>query len=166
MTETTPTAETAATEAQSAEVPEVQEEAFDKDRALLTIHKLREIEKKAKQDAKELATLKAEQQKRADAELSETERLRKQVEELANEKARLSADIIRRDVIAETGLPAIFADRLKGSTKDEMLADAAEIMKAIPQAAPKPTPKISATNPANAENKMTDEERRKFLGLR
>ena len=163
-TEQTPNAETATTAAQVVTETEVQEEAFDKDRAMLTIHKLREAEKEAKRQLKELAELKAEKQKRVDAELSETDRLKKQADDLAAQNQKLLSDILRRDVVAETGLPAVFADRLKGATKEEMLADAAEIMKAIPQA--KPTPKVSATNPANAENKMTDDERRAFLGLR
>ncbi len=164
--EVTPNTETVEPAAQVAANTEAKDEAFDKDRAMATIHSLREIEKKAKQDAKELAQLKADRQKQLDAELSETERLKKQADELAKENARLSADIIRRDVIAETGLPAIFAERLKGNTKEEMLEDAKELLKAIPAQPAKPTVKVSPTNPSNATNHMTDDERRAFLGLR
>lgn len=163
VTPNTETVEKAAQDATETEVKEV--EAFDKDRAMATIHSLREIEKKAKQDARELAQLKAEKQKQIDAELSETERLKKQADALASENARLSTEIIRRDVIAETGLPIILAERLKGATKEEMLEDAKELLKAIPQPA-KPNVKVSPTNPANATNHMTDDERRAFLGLR
>lgn len=166
--ETTPTTETVAQPAaQSVTATEATpEEPFDKERAMSTIHTLREIEKKAKQDAKELAALKAEKQKQLDAQLSETERLKKQADELAAQNAKLQADILRRDVVAETGLPAVFADRLKGATKEEMLEDAKELMKALPAQPAKPTVKVSATNPANAGNQMTDSERRAFLGLR
>jgi DNA repair exonuclease SbcCD ATPase subunit len=167
MSDETPTTETVATEAQAAAVTEaVQEEAFDKDRAMLTIHKLREAEKEAKKQLKELAELKAEKQKNIDATLSETEKLKKQADELAKQNAQLQADIIRRDVVAETGLPALFADRLKGATKEEMLEDAKELMKALPAQQAKQTVKVSATNPANAGNQMTDDARREFLGLR
>src|SRR5260221_13357608 len=65
------------------------EEPFDKDRAMRTIQQLREIEKKAKQDNKELERLKADEQKRLDAQLSETERLTKQATELKAQNDRL-----------------------------------------------------------------------------
>lgn len=168
MSDETPTTETVATEAQAAAVTEAKEtpvEEWDKDRAKATILNLRAIEAQAKKDAKELAALKAEKQKQVDATLSETEKLKKQADELARQNAQLQADIIRRDVVAETGLPALFADRLKGATKEEMLEDAKELMKALP-AAQKPNVKVSATNPANAGNQMTDDARREFLGLR
>ncbi len=157
------TTETVAPEAQAATVEDVTpEETFDKDRAMSTIHALREIEKKAKQDAKELAALKAEKQKQVDANLSETERLKVQADNLAKENAKLQAEIICKNV----GLPETFAERLKGSTREEMQADAEALVKALPQAVAKPTPKVSATNPANAGNKKTDDEMREFLGLR
>lgn len=157
-----PTTETVANAAQVVTNTEsTTEEAFDKERAMATIHSLREIEKKAKQDAKELAQLKAEKQQKLDAELSETERLKKQAEEAQQENARLKSDILKRDVVAETGLPAIFADRLKGDTKEAMLADALEIMKALPQQ--KVNPKVSATNPANGEMVETDQQKRARL---
>ena len=163
--ETLPTTETVAPAAQAAAVTEsTTEEAFDKERALRTIHAQREEMKEAKAQLKELATLKAEAAKRAEAEMTEAERLKKQADEATAENAKLKADILRRDVIAETGLPALFADRLKGSTKEEMLEDAKEIMKAIPQA--KVNPKVAATHPANANTQITDDERRAFLGLR
>lgn len=157
-----PTTETVANAAQVvANTESTTEEAFDKERAMATIHSLREIEKKAKQDAKELAALKAEAAKRAEAEMTEAERLKKAAEEAQQENARLKTDLIRRDVVAETGLPAIFADRLKGDTKEAMLADAQEIMKALPQQ--KVNPKVSATNPANAEMVETDAQKRARL---
>lgn len=159
--ETLPTTETVAPAAQVATVTETQEEAFDKDRAMNTIHALRAVEKQAKQDAKELAQLKAEKQKQAEAEMTEAERLKKAADEAQQENAKLKSDILRRDVVAETGLPAIFADRLKGDTKEAMLADAQEIMKALPQI--KVNPKVPATNPANGELVETDAQKRARL---
>jgi hypothetical protein len=157
-----PTTETVANAAQVVTNTEsTTEEAFDKERALRTIHAQREEMKEAKAQLKELAQLKAEKQQKLDAELSETERLKKQAEEVQQENARLKSDILKRDVVAETGLPAIFADRLKGDTKEAMLADALEIMKALPQQ--KVNPKVSATNPANAELVETDAQKRARL---
>jgi hypothetical protein len=162
---TTPTTETVEPAAQAAANTEApQEEAFDKDRAMLTIHKLREGEKEAKKLAKELEALKAEKAKRDEAEMTEAQKLQKQADELAAQNAQLMLDIIRRDVIAETGLPAALASRLQGNTKEEMLADAEELKKLIPQV--KVAPTLQPTNPSNGNNNMSDDARREFLGLR
>lgn len=59
-----------------------QAEPFDPERAMRTIAQLREIERKAKADARELAALKAAQQAREDAELSEKDRATKRTAEL------------------------------------------------------------------------------------
>lgn len=136
------------------------EEEFDKERAMNTIRQLREIEKKAKADAKELEKLKAEEQKRKDAELSEVERLKKQADELTKAKAELELSIMRRDVISKTGLPAVFADRLKGATKEEMLADAETLKKSLPQIK---QPGQTVTNPGNASQTETEAQMRERL---
>lgn len=162
MSDEKPTTETVETPAQVAEVTEVtQEEPFDKERAMATINKLREAEKQAKQDRKELERLKAEEQKRNDAALSETERLTKQANELAAKNAKLEGDILRRDVISETGLPATFADRLKGATKEELLVDAQELAKSLPQL--KVAPKLQPTNPGNTQTVSSEAQLRQLL---
>lgn len=135
-------------------------EEWDPKRAMETIRTLREIEKKAKADAKELEKLKAEEQKRKDAELSEVERLKKQADELTKAKADLELSIMRRDVISETGLPAVFADRLKGATKEEMLADAETLKKSLPQIK---QPGQTVTNPGNASQTETEAQMRERL---
>jgi len=141
--------------------PEPQEEDFDKDRAMKTIHQLREIEKQAKKDAKELEQLKAEKKQREDAELSEAERLKKENAELKAQNAKATADLLRREIIAETGLPATFADRLKGETREELLADAEELAKNLPQL--KTAPKLPQSNPANPDKRETDAQKRERL---
>jgi hypothetical protein len=169
--EINPTGETPAAPPQSAGAtdsqtpptpPAATEEPFDKDRAMATIQNLRKIEKQAKEDAKELARLKAEEQKRIEANLSETERLTKQAKELADTNARLQMDILRRDVIAETGLPAAFAERLKGDTKEALLADAQELLKILPPQVKQP-PHIPATNPNGANTAETEAQKRERL---
>jgi hypothetical protein len=72
-------------------------------------------------------------------------------------------DIMKRDVVAETGLPAAFADRLKGSTKEEMTADAQEILKLLPQNQPKQPPTLPATNPNGASTVESEAQRRERL---
>ena len=164
--EVNPTTETVETPAQAAGVTEVieqKEEAFDQERAMLTIHKLRQAEKEAKAQLKELSALKADAAKRAEAEMTEAQRLQKQAEEATAENMRLKSDILKRDVSAETGLPAVFADRLKGATKEEMLADAQEIMKALIPTQQKVAPRLSPTNPANAQLVESDAQKRERL---
>ncbi len=137
------------------------EEPFDKDRAMKTIEKLRDIEKQHKQDRKELERLQAEEKKRADAQLSETERLQKERDEIKAENAKIKSDLLRREVVDEVGLPATFATRLQGSTKDELLADAKELAKTLPQL--KVAPKVPVTNPANGTTVNTEQELRAKL---
>lgn len=136
------------------------EEAFDKERAMLTIHKLREFEKNAKKELKELETLKAEKQQRTEAEMTEVQKLQKQAADAKAEADKLKVDILRRDVIAETGLPPIFADRLQGATKDEMLEDAKKLKEVLPKAT---APHLSSSNPNNATPNETDQQKRDRL---
>lgn len=160
---TTPPQAEGATDSQTTPTPPAAtEEPFDKDRAMRTINALREVEKKAKEDAKELARLKADEQKRIEAQMSETERLKKQADELAATNTRLQADILKRDVIAESGLPAVFADRLKGTTKEEMLADAQELLKILPPTTKQP-PHIPPTNPNGANTAETEAQKRERI---
>ena len=75
---------------------------FDKARAMATIAKLREFEKQAKQQAKELDELRAARKASEDATLTETERLRKRTQELeAAVKAREAALEEREAAITE-----------------------------------------------------------------
>jgi len=145
------------------ETPAEPIEQWDAERAKATILAQRAEEKRLKAELKDYERLKAEEQKRLDAQLSETERLQKQAQELASQNAKLQADILRRDVIAETGLPAIFADRLKGETKEAMLADAQELLKILPTAEKAKAPHLNATNPNGANTKETDAQRRARL---
>lgn len=163
---TTPNTETVEAPVQVAAVsvetnPATAGEEFDKDRAMDTIHKLRDQEKQYKKDLKELEALKAEKAKLAEAEMTEIQKLQKQADEIKAHNAKLEADILRRDVIAETGLPSFFASRLQGTTKDEMLADAEELKKQIPTQ--KNTPHLSPTNPANGQAVETEAQKRERL---
>ena len=134
-------------------------EEFDKDRAMETIKKLREIEKQARKESKELARLKAEEQKRIDAQMTETERLQKERDKYAQEAAQLRADLLRRQIIEETGLPPALADRLKGETQEELLADAKELLKLLPKQKNTQSP----TNPGDAKAAETEAQKRERL---
>lgn len=162
MTTENPTTEAVETPVQVADVTETPvEETFDKERAMATITKLRESEKQSKQERKELEQLRVDKKQREDAALTESERHKKERDELALENAKIKSDLLRRDVIDETGLPAIFADRLKGDSKEELLADAEAIAKTLPQL--KVAPKVPATNPNQAQTIETDTQKRERL---
>lgn len=148
--ETNPTTETVEPAAQAVSGTEVpQEEPFDKDRAMKTIQAQREENKTLKARAKRADELEAEAKKRADAELSETERLKKENDEIKAENAKTKNDLMRREAVEAAGLPANFAKRLTGSTADELLADAQELAKTLPQL--KVAPKLPPTNPSNSQ---------------
>ena len=135
-------------------------EEWDKDRAMDTIKKLREIEKQAKKDQKEFERLKADEQKRIEAQMSETERLQKQLAEFQQKNAELETNMLRRDVIVETGLPPQFADRLKGSTREELLEDAKSLASILPKHSQKSQ---AITNPADASLNETEAQKRERL---
>ena len=141
--------------------PEPVEEPFDKDRAMNTINKLREVEKQAKKEKQELEQLRAEKQKRAEAEMTEAQRLQKQLEEAQAQNARLTTDAWRTKAAAAANLPSIFADRIQGATEEEMLADARKLAEALPKG--KTTPAINATNPVNASTTETEAQMRERL---
>lgn len=137
------------------------EEPFDKERAMKTIEKLRDIERQHKQDKKELERLQADEKKRAEAQLSETEREKKRADDLATENAKIKSDLLRREVVDEVGLPATFAQRLQGATREELLADAKELSKTLPQL--KVAPKVPPTNPSNSNTVETEPQKRERL---
>lgn len=140
------------------------EEPFDKDRAMKTINNLREVEKQAKKDAKELEALRAKEQQRAEAELTESQKLQKQNAEIAAENARLKAEKLQREVAEEANLPSIFADRIKGATKEEMLLDAKKLAEALPKEPTKKVPpRVPPTNPDNANANETEAQKRERL---
>lgn len=75
----------AAADAQAAK--DAEDEAFDKDRAMSTIQKLREEVKAAKADVKKTKDLEAKLKEIEDAQLSDQERVAKERDDLAAEKA-------------------------------------------------------------------------------
>ena len=143
------------------EKPAAEPEEFDKERAMATIKAQRASEKLLKEQLKDYETLKAADEKRKEADMSETERLTKQANELKEKNDKLSADILRLNVISKTGLPPALADRLKGSTEEELLADAEELKKLLPQQTK--APHVPPTNPANADPNETEQQKRERL---
>lgn len=134
------------------------EEGFDKDRAMETIKKLREIEKQYKKEKQELDRLKADEQKRKEAEMTEAEKAKARADELEAELKKERAKGLRLQVAVKYSLPEALANRLQGETAEELEADAEQLAKLIP--AKKDAPKLNANDIADGKRGETDAEKR------
>jgi len=81
---------------------------------------------------KELKAFKLDAATRANAELSELERLKKERDELFSSQSAKELEAIRYKVALEKGLPANLAARIQGSDYDEMSADAEALAEMLP----------------------------------
>lgn len=102
-----------------------------------------EAERKARREAeKQLRDMAARLKEIEDKDKSETDRLREQVEQLKSEAATASAKALRAEIAAEKGLTAAQAKRLVGGTREELEADADEILEAFPARGVTPPPSV------------------------
>lgn len=90
-----------------------------------------------------------------------TERLSQHETELASERmARWRAEIV-----AETGIPSALAARLQGSTREELVADAAALKALIPEPTgprtpvPDPSQGARGTQPPDLENQIAEAQK-------
>jgi hypothetical protein len=146
------------TEAQSVDVAvdERTEEPFDQARAMETIRKQREEVKQMKKIASELERYKQAEEARKLADMSETDRLKAELDRVQNELKVKSIRTMQVDAAINTGLPNALADRLKGETPEEMEADAKAMLELIPKS--KSAPNSGATNPGEKSNQAEDFE--------
>lgn len=128
--------------------------------------RLDEAERRAKNKAdeaerhfKKLAKFEQEEAKRKEAEMTEIERANKRAQELEAKVRQLEINRLQHDIAAKVGLPAIYADRLKGETPEELEADAKLLLEAQPKQ--KAAPNTGATNPGEQASK--DETRAQKL---
>jgi hypothetical protein len=92
-----------------------------------------EAERAARRDAdKQLRAVQEELKKLQDKDKSETDRLRDEVEQLKAQSAEGAAKALRAEVALSKGLSAAHAKRLVGTTREELEADADEILEAFP----------------------------------
>lgn len=88
-----------------------------------------EDERRARRDAeRQLKDLQTKVQELEDKDKSETDKLRDQVAQLTKERDEHAAKVLRHEVAMAKGLTAAQAKRLAGSTKEELEADADEIL--------------------------------------
>lgn len=76
-----------------------------------------------------------------------------------------SLKILQRDAAAQTSLPAPLAERLKGETLEELVADAKSILAALPKPA---APNINASNGAGGApgpGQMSDAEKAEIAAI-
>ena len=64
------------------------------------------------------------------------EKRQAELEKASQELARVQREVLARDVAQAAGLPAALAARLRGTTREELEADAAELKKLIPTQTP------------------------------
>lgn len=159
MTESTQEVETI-TETETQVVEEVGSdgEKFDAARAQALITKLREEAKESKKAEKELATLRAADEERKQADLSELEKANKRAEELETKLKATELREMRTRIGAEAKLPEELAKLLQGDDEEAMKAHAKKLFAALPK-----TASITATNAATSDGTMTDAQRRAFM---
>lgn len=97
--------------------------ALDKERTAR-----RDAEKRAKEGEAAIAKL-AELE---EAQKSEQQKLTERAEKAEREAADAKASILRRDVAADKKLPAAMAERLRGTTREELEADADALLALMP----------------------------------
>lgn len=124
-----------------------------------------EIQKRKDAETQLQALQQADEQRKRD-ELTESERLKLEKQEAEKERDQLKLEKQQRSAADKVGLPAEFADRLKGNTPAEMEADALKLLEAMPKQEKKKQEKINNTTPTGTAKdaaEMTDQEKSAFL---
>lgn len=132
----------------------------------LTRAALKKANAEAAQRRKLLDQIEAEKKARDEAELSEIDKLRKQLEETRAKANALELAQKKAAIAAKVNLPTALADRLTGGTDEEMEADALFLLSNLPTANGKTAPQLKPTNMSAADEvKETREQRLKRLGF-
>jgi hypothetical protein len=143
------------TDAQDADAQEADEDdaddwrkGFDPDKAAGRIRKLQSEAKNLRERAK------AAEQKAGD------------VDSLKEEHGALSAENLRLKVGYKLGLPLALAERLRGSTEEELIADADELVKIAGGRSPAPRKPVEALRGGGQPEQEPDETDLRKLGER
>lgn len=122
---------------------------FDADRAKRTIGNLRDSEKKLKAQVAELAAKAQEFDALKESEKTELQRLQEQLETERTQRTALERQALRARVALAKALPAELADRLKGETEEELMADADKLLSLV---ATQSVPRASSTQGAREQH--------------
>lgn len=114
---------------------------------------LKDANREAADRRKKLEAYEKAEQEKAAAELSETDKLKKQLEETAAKLRAVELNNLKQRTAAAVGLPPELADRLQGETEDDLKADAEKLAKLMPPKQPKAGP----TNPADGKQETVYE---------
>jgi septal ring factor EnvC (AmiA/AmiB activator) len=118
---------------------------------------LKEANKEAAERRKRLETFEREQAEQEQDKLSETEKLTKALQDAQGKLQAYERQALQRQAAEKVGLPASLGIRLQGETLEELVSDAQSLMDAMPK---QPKPTIAATNPGQASQGETDDQRR------
>jgi len=107
---------------------------------------LKEANNEAAKRRKKLEEYEKQELTRQQAELTEAEKLKSELDQVRAELKTSRLTELKRSIAAEVGLPDAFIPRLMGEEAQDIREDAKKLLEAIPK--PKPTP--SPTNPGQA----------------
>lgn len=123
---------------------------------------LKEANREAAERRKKLEAYEADEAKRKSAEMTEAEKLQKELELATSELKALKLNEMRRKIAAKHSIPEALAARLHGETEEELDEDAKALLEALPKP-PKPQPGAVANPGANAQAAETDAQKRARL---
>jgi DNA repair exonuclease SbcCD ATPase subunit len=148
---------------------EMEPEEFDKERAMETIKKQRESERRALATAeklqKELEKYQEAERKQKEAEMTETDKLKAELAEREAKLKSLELAQLQRQAADKFNLPAEFANRLKGETLEELETDAEAIAKLLPKKQVTQPP-VNPGDNASGKGTTEDDLRAQIYGLR
>lgn len=112
---------------------------------------LKDANNEAASRRKKLEAYEAAEAKRKEAEMTELEKAQAKLAALEAKTKAYEFEKLQSAAASKVGLPAAYADRLRGETPEELEADAKLLLEAMPK---KSTPAIPATNPGGATGNM------------
>lgn len=145
------------------ETPEAQEEPTPEAIAAEledTRKALAKANREAAQRRKKLETYEKADQERKEAELSEMEKLQKQLADREAKLNELNLKELQRSIAEDVGLPPALAKRIQGDNEESMREDAKALLEAMPK---KASIKSATTNPTDGKQGKTDDQRRAEL---
>jgi len=158
-TVTTPATETVTETTTPAPTPETGKSDADRIRDMEAA--LKKANAEAAKYRKAAEAVEEERKAKMEAELSETEKLRKHAAELEAELKQAQLTALKQAAAAKHSLPAELATRLQGETAEELEEDAKKLAALLPK---QPPPRVGPTNPGGqSEGTETYEAKRKRL---